>query len=186
MMLPIHTQRKFRTMRERLAGLRRDARLCRVQPERITIGRGPDSSLRVRRPLRVAYHEAAHAVVSLKLGMCCPTVRCDPHGMVTAMRGEYPYLVSLLVYTMAAKYAEKRRAPLFAEACEAGLGDEAWNRLVLVDMSPKRRGRRLIRERAELATRGMVARHWREIDKLARELYKRGFMRLTPLPLRLK
>ena len=177
MMLPIHHPSKAADMRTRLAGLRRDSHDARRWRRWAW---GTSETLAERRPLHTAYHEAGHAVIGRKLGAMILAARCDPHGRVITNRAQYLDAMIDIIFSLAGGVAERRRV-LFGDFKFRNSVDDRQVRTTLRLMSPCSGGghrltgaQRLILRRAELATRGLVARHWREIDAFAKLLYKRG------------
>ncbi len=171
MLLPIHHSHTFADKRARLVGMRRDSRDAKRW-------RRENDPLNERRPIHTAYHEAGHTILGQKLGIAILAARCDPHGRTLTERSQQLDAIVDIVLSLAGGVAERRRI-LFGDFEWRDSIDRKQIRATLRLMSKSRRAQRLIRQRAELVTRGLVTRYWREIDAFARLLYKRGHVRFA-------
>ena len=124
----------------------------------------------------IAYHEAGHAVVSMKLGYSCRYVTIVPKGKIQGhascedpMKGEHEKKVEhALKLKMAGRIAEGKHTGLavWSDSCDrvdaVNLANEA------TDRDGPRTEQLVMRMLGE--TRDLVDKHWAEIDALAQRL----------------
>jgi len=128
----------------------------------------------------IAYHEAGHAVISMKLGYKCLYVTIIPDGdrlghvcCENPLMGDHDDKIKhALKVLMAASLAEGKQleSPTFGDAEDRA---SAKNLALLATDRDTERAEALINEMVD-KTRHLVEQHWPEIERLAQRLLVHG------------